>query len=92
MAYTEEQKNAVKAAIENYSDSFLDRYTQDDVWKEAKKALDANDHKLVVAAKVYDYIYDNLKADINTATALQQCIPPDNMILMRHAILKALEE
>ena len=68
MAYTEDQKNAVKAAIENYSDSFLDRYTQDDIWKEAKKALDADDHKLVVAAKVYDYIYDNLKEDTNIQT------------------------
>ena len=90
MAYTNQKKASVKEAIEQYTDDYLERYTQADVIKQAEDAMTENKTAIQVADAVYDYLYANNKGDIVISTALQQCMPGDVMLLLRQEIISIL--
>lgn len=90
MAYTDQKKASVKEAIEQYTDDYLERYTQADVIKQAEDAMTENKTAVQVADAVYDYLYANNKGDIVISTALQQCMPGDVMLLLRQEIISIL--
>ena len=91
MAYTNQKKASVKEAIEQYTDDYLERYTQADVIKQAEDAMTENKTAIQVADAVYDYLYANNKGDIVISTALQQCMPGDVMLLLRQEIISILK-
>ena len=91
MAYTTKQKNDVKDIIETYTNDYLDRYCQADVIKQASDAMEANKSKTSVANTVFDYIHEKYEGDnIVYATALQQCMPKDIMLILRQEIISIL--
>ena len=90
MAYTAQNKADVKEAIEQYTDDYLERFTQADVIKQADDAMTANKTAIQVADAVYDYLYANNKGDIVISTALKQCMPGDVMLLLRQEIISIL--
>ena len=90
MSYTNDDKNSVVETIESYTDEYLDRYTQADVIKKAKDAMDNNDSAIEVADAVYDYVYANNSDNIVISTAIQQCMPKDILLVLRQEIIKLL--
>lgn len=90
MAYSAKQKADVKAAIEQYTNEYLERYTQADVIKQADDAMTANKTKIEVADAVYDYVYANNSDNIVISTALPQCMPKDILLVLRQEIISIL--
>lgn len=90
MAYTNQKKAAVKAAIERYTNDYLERYTQADVIKQADDAMAENKTAIEVANAVYDYIYVNNSDNITISTALQQCMPKYILLVLRQEIIGIL--
>lgn len=90
MAYSAKQKADVKAAIEQYTNEYLERYTQADVIKQADGAMTANKTKIEVADAVYDYVYANNSDNIVISTALPQCMPKDILLVLRQEIISIL--
>ena len=91
MAYTDKKKASVKEVIEQYTNEYLERYTQADVIKKATDAMDANKTAIEVADAVYDYVYANNSDNIVISTALQQCMPKDVLLVLRQEIIKTLK-
>ena len=90
MAYTDQKKASVQEAIEQYTDEYLERYTQADVIKQADDAMADNKTAIEVADAVYDYIYTNNCDSITISTALQQCMPKDILLILHQEIIKLL--
>ena len=90
MAYTNDEKASVKEAIEQYTDDYLDRYTQADVIKQAEDAMTANKTAIEVADAVYDYVYANNCDNVVISTSIQQCMPKDVLIILRQDIISIL--
>ena len=90
MAYTEKKKTDVKEAIKLYTDQYFERFTQDDVIKQAMDAMDANKSAIQVADAVYDYVYDKNCDNVTFSTLLPQCMPKDVLLILRNEIIKVL--
>lgn len=90
MSYTNKNKTDVENAIKQYTDEYLERFTQDNVIKQATDAMDANKTAIQVADAVYDYVYVNNSDSITISTALQQCMPKDVLLILRNEIINIL--
>jgi len=91
MAYSNQKKTSVKETIEQYTNDYLERFSQADVIKQANDAMTANKSAIEVADAVYDYLYEKNKADIVISTALKQCMPNDIMLILRQEIIRILK-
>ena len=90
MAYSKAKKNSVTQVIEQYTNEYLERYTQADVIKKATDAMDNNATAIQVADAVYDYVYANNSDNIVISTALPQCMPKDILLVLRQEIISIL--
>ena len=91
MAYSKAKKDSVIEIIEQYTNEYLERYTQADVIKKATDAMDDSKTAIQVADAVYDYVYANNIDNIVISTALQQCMPKDVLLVLRQEIIKTLK-
>ena len=90
MSYTSKNKTDVENIIEEYTEDYLERFTRNDVIKQATDAMNANKTAIQVADAVYDYVYTKNSDNITISTSLQQCMPKDILLILRQEIISIL--